>query len=188
MDFEADAEPKLNLDPEKLKNISKLAMTQLVLEQEIEKTESKLAEYKKNHKWISESKIPEAMNEVGMSSFGLSNGAGVQVKPFYDAKIDDSNREVCFKWLIENGHGALIGKDLVLSFGNVDLDWEKLIPFITKCIHEFDEELKVETSVTQGVHHATLKAFVKEQVTAGKEFPLAMFKGYVGNKTKIIIN
>ena len=182
MDFEADAKT-VAVNDERLTQLSALATKQLLIEEAILTTEVRLDSLKKNLKMVSEVAIPDLMVQIGMSEFTLTNGASIKVKPFYAGRIDDENREEASAWLTENGHGALIKKTLALDFGKADgIDWKKVIADISATINE---EIDVDIKLNQGVHHATLNAFIKEQIEAGNKFPLALFKAFIGNKTKI---
>lgn len=181
MDFEADA--KIDVSEEKLAQLSLLATKQLTIEEAILNTEVRLDSLKKDLKLVSEVAIPDLMIQIGMSRFTLTNGAEVYVKPFYAGRIDDENREEASAWLNDNGHGALIKKTLAIDFGKADgVDWKKVIAEIAATI---EEDIDVDIRLNQGVHHATLNAFIKEQVEAGNKFPLELFKAFIGNKTKI---
>lgn len=186
MDFEEDS--KIKVTEEDLKELSKLANKQLVLEMKIDELEKELESYKKQLKLVAEGLIPEAMQKIGMSSFALTNGAEITVKSFYSGKIDDENRYAATKWLNENGHGAILKKELVLDFGKKEgIDWQPLVKKVKELVRE-KEEIDINATVKEGVHHATLNAFIKEQVQGGKEFPLDIFKAYVGTRAKISFN
>ncbi len=180
MDFEADS--KINVTEESLKELSKLATHQLYIETEIEEKERELTNLKKVHKSISEGSIPAAMQKIGMSQFVLTNGAEIVVKPYYAGKIDDENRVGAFTWLKNQGHSSLIKKEVSLDFGKQENINYAHIQMVMK-----NEGLEFDMSINEGVHHGTLNAFIKEQVEGGKEFPLDLFKAYVGNKAKISI-
>jgi len=47
------------------------------------------------------------------------------------------------------------------------------------------KQLGLIPSVKQAVHPSTLKAFVKEQLTQGKDIPSETFGIYVGSRSKI---
>ncbi len=178
MDFESDS--KLDLSEESLKELSKLATQQLFLEQEIEEKEAELNQLKKVHKGVSEGKIPEAMQKIGMLQFSLTNGAKIVVKPYYSGTINGENRERAFDWLKAKGHSALIKKEVKLDFGEQDkVNYAEVQSIMRSAGFEFD------MAINEGVHHGTLNAFIKEQVEGGKEFPLDLFKAYVGNRAKI---
>jgi hypothetical protein len=74
---------------EKLQKISAFAELAAGLEEHIEATETKLKEYKEKLREIVENHLPNAMAEVGMVKFQLTDGSEINVKPYYSAKIDD---------------------------------------------------------------------------------------------------
>lgn len=186
MDFENDA--ALGVSEEKLKDLSKLATQQLLIEQSIEAKKEELVQLNKVLKHLSETKIPEAMQAVGMSEFSLTNGAKIQVKPFYSGNLGDKNPRAAegYDWLRKNGHGAIIKKEMNLDFGQAEgVDWRFLQSKIKEMVREAEGFDLEGIEVNEGVHHATLNAFIREQVEGGKEFPLELFNGYVGNRAKI---
>jgi hypothetical protein len=195
IDFEKDEKAEIDVEETSVQRLAVLATKQLALLEQIDKTEKYLENLKKGAKEVSEKQIPDLMTQIGMSKFTLTNGAQVQVKPYYSGKIDDENREEAFAWLKENNNDSIIKKCLVLDFGKADgLDWESIIEglmqYAVENIYTRDEEGEIERvpidiSLEQGIHHATLNAFIKEQVEAGNPIPLEVFKAYIGSKTKI---
>lgn len=161
-----------------LGKISTLAERYTDLDEEIKDAETRLKILKEQAREIAEKQLPEAMAEIGVAKFTLTDGSEVTVKPYYSAKISDDKREECFTWLQDHGHEALIKEDVVLSFNRGE--------------HEKAEEFKaqldqqgMEYSGKMGVHPQTLTAFVKEQVESGAEFPLELFNVYIGQIAKI---
>ena len=161
-----------------LGRISTLAERYTDLDEEIKDAETRLKILKEQAREIAEKQLPEAMAEIGVAKFTLTDGSEVTVKPYYSAKISDDKREECFTWLQDHGHEALIKEDVVLSFNRGE--------------HEKAEEFKaqldqqgMEYSGKMGVHPQTLTAFVKEQVESGAEFPLELFNVYIGQIAKI---
>lgn len=185
MDFEVDS--KVNVSEEKLKELSKLAVQQLTIEQEIENKKNELEQLTKILKSISEGKIPELMQEIGMSEFSLLNGAKVKVKPFYSGTVNEENILAVSNWLNEKGHSALLKKEIILNFGKDSVDnWQEVISYLKTEAYK-NTGIEVSAQFKQGIHHATLNAFLKEQIEAGKELPLELFKAYIGNRTKITL-
>jgi len=161
-----------------LSKISTLAAAYTDLDEEIKDAETRLKILKESARQIAEVQLPNAMAEVGVAKFTLTDGSEVTVKPFYSAKISDDKREECFTWLQDHGHEALIKEEVVLTFNRGE--------------HEQAEEFKaqleqqgMEFSGKMGVHSQTLTAFVKEQVESGAEFPLELFNVYIGQIAKI---
>lgn len=185
MNFEEDV--KVDVSDKKLETLAFWARLQVNLEKEIADKEEAVATLKARLKHISEGEIPSLMMEIGMSSFKLTNGSTVTTKQFYDAKLDDSNMEEGAKWLRENGHGALIKKTLTIDFDKAEgPDWDALVTEVALAIQsKAGDGLDFTAKLKQAVHHATLKAFVKEQVESGVAFPRELFKTYIGTKTII---
>lgn len=164
--------------PNGLGKISELAEAYTELDEEIKDAETRLKILKERARDIAEKQLPDAMAEVGVAKFTLTDGSEVTVKPYYSAKITDEKREECFTWLQDNGHEALIKEEVVLTFNRGE--HEKAEEFKAQL-----EEQGMDFSGKMGVHSQTLTAFVKEQVESGAEFPLELFNVYIGQIAKI---
>jgi len=161
-----------------LGKISTLAERYTDLEEDIKGVEARLKVLKEQAREIAEKQLPDAMAEIGMAKFTLTDGSEVTVKPFYSAKISDEKREECFGWLQGNGHEALIKEEVVLAFNRGER--EKAEEF-----KAWLDKQGMDYSGKMGVHPQTLTAFVKEQVESGAEFPLELFNVYIGQIAKI---
>jgi hypothetical protein len=108
----------------------------------------------------------------------LADGSSVEVKPFYAARIPQAKVEEAFQWLRDNGFGDLIKNNVTLTFGRSEDNVAKsLVDELKKKGHNVNQTEKVEPM--------TLKAFVREQIQAGRNVPSDLFGVYVANKTKI---
>jgi len=161
-----------------LGKISTLAEEYTELDDEIKDVETHLKLLKERAKNIAEKQLPDAMAEIGVAKFTLTDGSEVTVKPYYSAKISDEKREECFGWLQDHGHEALIKDEVVLTFNRGE--HEKAEQFKAQL-----DEQGLDYSGKMGVHPQTLTAFVKEQVESGAEFPLELFNVYIGQIAKI---
>lgn len=161
-----------------LGKISELAAAYTDLDEEIKDAETHLKILKERARQIAEVQLPNAMAEIGVAKFTLTDGSEVSVKPFYSAKISEDKREECFTWLQDHGHEALIKEEVVLTFNRGE--HEKAEEFKTQL-----DQQGMEYSGKMGVHSQTLTAFVKEQVESGAEFPLELFNVYIGQIAKI---
>ena len=196
MSEEINYEPEVVVPKEeKLTYLANLASKQVLLEAAVIKAELRVESMKEEIKRLSENLIPDLMMEIGMSEFTLTDGTKIKVAPFYTATIDDTNRDACMRWLNQNGFGDIIKKQIVMDVGKLDgVDWKLLLSILDAAlkeqIAEVDPENDVDiiTSLKEGVHHQTLKAFLKEQITAGTKIPLDTFKAFIGKKTKITLN
>jgi hypothetical protein len=147
-------------------------------EEQVKEAEARLKILKEQARDVAERQLPDAMAEVGMAKFVLTDGSEVTVKPFYSAKIGDDKRDECFNWLQDHGHEALIKDEVSITFNKGE--------------HERAEEFKsqleqqgIEYNGKMGVHSQTLTAFVREQVESGAEFPLELFNVYIGQIAKV---
>ena len=163
---------------EELASISGLAQQLLVVQKDIEEKKLELKELEEQFRQISESSLPEALQSANLSEIVLSDGTKLSVAPFYKGHISEKNRPAALEWLMKNGHGALIKNEISLKFGR-DED-ERAQDTIASL-----QQRGLSPSVKQGVHAQTLNAFVKEQLTNGKDLPSEIFGIYVGSRAKI---
>ena len=163
---------------EELASISGLAQQLLVVQKDIEEKKLELKELENHFRQISESSLPEALQSANLSEIVLSDGTKLSVSPFYKGHISEKNRPAALDWLMQNGHGGLIKNEISLKFGR-DED-ERAQDTIASL-----QQRGLSPSVKQGVHAQTLNAFVKEQLTNGKDLPSEIFGIYVGSRAKI---
>lgn len=160
---------------EKIKSLASMAREQLQLEQSIEDAEKALKDKKDQLQTLSEFKIPELFNELGLSEFKLSNGLKVKVSPFYSGKITD---ESAYDWLEENEHGDIIKGEFIVQYRRPDAP--KLQAF-----QALAASMGLSVVEKMGVHAMTLKAFIRSQIESGQPLPRELFNVYTGFKTKI---
>lgn len=179
-EVKVDAEATQAIPTEaKLKNLSKLAEDLVVVEDAISQVEDQLAELKRQKRALAEIEIPDIMNEIGLKEFKLTNGLKVNVKSVFRGKITEENAEEAFRWLDEHGHGGIVKGEIRIPFR---LDDNKLN--IQK-IEEFAQSLGYNADEKLSVHHMTLSAFIKDQLTSGHEVPRELLGVWTGFDTKI---
>jgi hypothetical protein len=161
-----------------LSKVSRLAEELIDKEEEVKEAEARLKILKEQARDIAERQLPDAMAEVGMAKFVLTDGSEVTVKPYYSAKIGDDKRDECFNWLQDHGHEALIKDEVSVTFNKGE--HERAEEFKTQL-----EQQGIEYNGKMGVHPQTLTAFVREQVESGAEFPLELFNVYIGQIAKV---
>ena len=168
----------IDLSQDSVKSISDKCNQLNTLRKQIEKDEESLSLLKHKARDMEERIIPEMMQEAGVSLLKLSDGSTVEVKPFYAAKIPESRVEEAFSWLRGKGFEDIIKNTVTASFNRgQDNEVSELIKVCEDHGFNYNKKEKVEPM--------TLKAFVKEQVEAGKELPFDLFGVYIANKTKI---
>jgi|TARA_R100000479_G_scaffold22485_1_gene8526 hypothetical protein len=175
---EEDLDSFNELQEGELSTVSTLANKQLLLAQELATLEEAVKAKKEELRLTSEQELPEAMQTAGLTEIVLSTGEKITITEFYNAHISKANQETAYQWLIQNGHEGLIKNEVSLKFGRE----EDLIA------QETVQALKARglaPEIRQSVHPSTLKAFVKEQLTSGRDIPTEPFGIYIGSKAII---
>jgi hypothetical protein len=161
-----------------LKSVADLAKEARRKEADVARLENELKAAKKELLEITDEHLPALLAELGLSAFELDDGAKVMVKPTYGAHIKADEKEAAFNWLRSNGFGDLIKNTVSCSFGRGED--EEALQFMEQAQRAgFAAEQKTE------VHPSTLKAWVKERVENGEEFPTTLFGAYVGQRATI---
>jgi len=175
--FEEDA-GALVVKNEDLSSVGALAKRAKELEKEVEELESVLKERQEQRRKLLEDTIPAMLSELGMKSFKMSDGSNIEVKPFYSASIKEESRAKAYEWLRENGFDDIIKNTVSVRFGRGE---DGLCDTLLNQLRE--QNYPVEQS--QKIEPQTLKAWVREQVERGSEFPTELFGVYVGQKATI---
>ena len=150
----------------------------LDVQKEVTALEDQLKKKKEEELKLSEQDIPNLMQQAGVSAIKLPDGSGVEIKPYYGARIPASRTDEAFDWLRENNYGDLIKNNVTLTFGrNEDNIAKSLVDELRQKGHNVKQAEKVEPM--------TLKAFVREQIEKGKDVPADLFGVYVATRTKI---
>jgi len=175
--FEQESDA-LQVHDEQLTGISALARRAKSLEKQIEDEEETLKGLKEKYRKLTEEAIPEALAELGMSSFRMEDGSSIDVKPFYSASITEARRAEAFQWLRDHGFDDIIKNTVSVRFGRGEDELcNRLLSTLGQQGFPAEQAEKVEAS--------TLKAWVKERVVRGEEFPMELFGAYIGKKAVI---
>jgi len=175
--FEEDA-GALVVKNEDLSSVGALAKRAKELEKEIEELEVVTKERKEQQRKLLEDTIPAMLSELGMKSFKMSDGSLIDIKPFYSASIREENRAKAYEWLRSNGFDDIIKNTVSVRFGRgEDGLCDTLLGQLREQNYPVEQAQKIEPQ--------TLKAWVREQVERGNEFPTELFGAYVGQKATI---
>jgi hypothetical protein len=175
--FEEDA-GALQVKNEDLSSIGARAKRAKELEKEIKDLDVVIDERKGQYRKLLEETIPGMLAELGMKSFKMADGSTVDVKPFYSASIKEENRAQAFEWLRQHGYDDIIKNTVSVRFGrNEDRLCEDLLAQLRSQGFPVEQAQKVESQ--------TLKAWVREMVEQGVEFPTELFGAYIGQKASI---
>jgi hypothetical protein len=132
-------------------------------------------------KEISFGLLPNLFNEQNLSMIGVSNGVVLELKPYFKASLpvgmDPIKREEALTYLREKAPDIL-KTEISFSYGY------KEHGLADKTI-EILRELDLDPRVYEGVHHATLTSWVKEQFMSGEEVPFKTLNAKVGSVVRI---
>jgi len=176
--MDLEAESIIKIDTAKSADIALNCNKLLETQKQIKKAEEEISKLKEAEVHLSDNVIPNLMREAGISKMELTDGSVVNVKPYYQAHINESFKERAHNWLRENGHGDLIKNNVTLEFGKGQDD-------LAQSVIQDAQEKGYNVKQKQGVHASTLKAFVREQIQDGKQVPNDMFGVYVANRVTI---
>ena len=165
------------VDAEVGKSLSQLAKQVTKLGKKIDDWEGQIKILKDQRKRITHDRIPGLMDEMGVEKIEVE-GASVSCKPVVHASIPVPRKEEAFAWLRENGLDGIIKNDVVVTFGKGE---DNIAGNLVGQLQEKGFDPKTKTHI----HASTLKAFVKERVTAGKHIDLDMFGAFVQTAAEI---
>ena len=177
-DMEEQSSNIENLEQSDLTSVASLAKKQKNQEQKVKDLEAELKEAKKELLRISDEEIPNLMSETGLSSLKLDDGSSLDIKNIYGASILVANREKAYDWLREHGHDDIIKNRGVATFGRGQEDDAKVFMRVA-----YDNG--VATDQESKIEPQTLKAWVKERMEAGEEFPTELFGAFMGQRAII---
>ena len=181
--LERDFENTIASDVEKvdqkgLKTVAEIAREVSEKEKKINGLEKELKDHKKELLKLTDEELPNILNELGITSFKLEDGSTISVKQTYGASIKVENRPSAYCWLRENGYDDIIKNQIICTFARGED--EKANSFKETAEREgYLPHQKTE------VHPQTLRAFVKERVENGEEFPMDLLGVFIGQRAII---
>lgn len=155
--------------------VAKLAINLEELDAEISKKIEETKELKKRADQIRCVDIPMAMAEMGYAETKLTNGMKISVKKEVYARAPTPE---ALEWLEKNNFGGLIKNEVTISFGKGE---DEKATVLKKELEA--RALSVDSKRT--VHSSTMKAFIKEQLEEGKNFPMELFGAIAVDEAKI---
>jgi len=181
--MEQDFEEKFASNLEKadggaLKTVAELARIIKGKEMEVADLERQFKDSKKELLRLTDEELPASMAEMGLASFTLDDGSTIDVKPTYGASILVANREKAYDWLRDHGYDDIIKNNVAVSFGRGEDD-------MAGAFKSLAEKEGYSAQQDTSIHSQTLRAFVRERIEAGDEFPMDLFGAYVGQRAVI---
>lgn len=124
---------------------------------------------KDTRKDIAEVRIPAATEGMN-GKLLLSDGRTLEVKEDIRSSIAGEKRVPAIKWLDDHDYGHIVKRELVFSFAKGD---DAAFEKFQKAVKKIGMPLVMKENYS--VHHATLNAWVKEQLGDGVELPKEIF-------------
>jgi len=177
-DSAIESKKSLSTDNPALKTIAELAEKIQSQEQQVADTEEKLKKQKEELRNLQNEELPMLMQEIGIKKFELEDGSSVNVKEIYAGSISQANKEKAFNWLRENKFDDIIKNTVTTAFGKGEDN-------AAQNFMDIAEQAGYTPIQKTEVHPQTLKAFIKERVEGGDEFPMELFGAYIGYKAEI---
>ena len=166
------------LDSDKLDGVARLAQEAAILEKEIAEFEQFAKEKKQALHKITDEQLPEALEEMGLQKFTLTDGAEISVKPIYSASIPKDRKDEAFQWLRDHEFGDLVKNNVTVTFGRGEDTIAK--DFVDLCGSQGFTPSQLEK-----VEPMTLKAWLRERVEAGDAVPLDLFGAFISQRATI---
>ena len=166
------------LNDSQLDGVSRLANEAATLEQKLAEQERAMKDTKAALHKITDEQLPEALEEMGLQKFILTDGSEISVKPVYSASIPKDRREEAFQWLRDHEFGDLVKNNVTVTFGRgEDEDAKEFLNLCGSQGYAPDQLQKVEPM--------TLKAWLRERVEAGDAVPLDLFGAFISQRATI---
>jgi hypothetical protein len=166
------------LDQAGLQTVAEIARKIRDEEEYISSLEADLKKAKKGLLKLTDEDLPTMLAEIGLSSMKLDDGSEVTVKQTYGASILVDNRPAAYEWLREKGYDDIIKNTVACQFGRGEDDKASSFKALAEKEGHYAEQ-KTE------IHPQTLRAFVKERVENGDDFPMELFGAYIGQRAVI---
>lgn len=137
-------------------------------DRKISSLEEELKCAKESARAMREETLPAALTELGVTSITLLTGEKLNMKQEVYASIPVEKRAEAYDWLERQGFESIIKTTVAVQFGKGELHAaEELMESL------FGQGL--QPSFNRDVHAQTLKAFLREQLAAGRQLPLELF-------------
>lgn len=167
-----------SLNTDGLRTVAEIARAVRQKEEELQNLELLAKKAKAELLKLTDEDLPNLILELGVREFTLEDGSKVELKTTYGAHIKVDNRDEAFAWLKKAGHDDIIKNVTSCQFGRGEDD--RAVDFV-----KLAESQGLPVTQKRDVHPSTLKAFVRERVEAGDDFPMDLFSAYIGQRATI---
>lgn len=150
-----------------LTQLTALAQEQADAEAEVARLQDELAKAQQRLRDVSEFKLPELMEELGMEEFKTRTGLKISVVEKLRGNLSKAKKPKAVEWLDEHGGAALVKRLFTIKFDKGEEAWAK----------KFAADLKrrkkpVRCEISEDVSTNTFVAHCRRMLEEGEEVPL----------------
>lgn len=163
---------------DRLHAIMNLATDMVATENQIAELETQLKLKKDHHKLVSESHLPQLMQEVGLTQLHMVGGRVIKIRPEYYGSVAQTRMETAVAWLKLNRMDGIVTREYKVQWDEEPTEAE----LITATQLLGSPITKKET-----INSQRLKAFVRERIEANDlTFPKELFAASQVNRAVLI--
>lgn len=153
---------------------------------EVARAEDQLKKLQEDQTDLKQHRIPDLMDELGMSSFITKSGLKVAVNKKIRARITDATRTAAIQWFKEQNLERMVKNEFALKLdkGNEVVDKRTGESQVSNLIKTLDK-LGLPYTNKKNVHPSSLSAFVKHRDAAGEAVPDDLFNVFRYSEAKI---
>lgn len=152
-----------------LHTIIKLAGRLAELEAELKTREEDLKKLKDEIEQVSTKSLPDLMQSLGLTEIRITDGRKIRMSTEYYASIPKIRMAAAAEWLRERNMGGIVKEKILVNPDYKERLVENMVPY----------------TIDESIHPSTLRAFVREQVEAGKDLPHDLFGVHVVNQAVV---
>jgi 16S rRNA C1402 N4-methylase RsmH len=116
---------------------------------------------------LAEDQIPTMMKDLGLNSLQFDD-SDLKIGKQVFAKIAEKNKKEAFAWLTKNKMDGMVSTQIGQGFARGMRDEAKKFVAVL-------DEAGVAYEVDEKIHPSTLKAFARDMIESGDEFPKELF-------------
>lgn len=164
-----------------LRAVKHWAARLIQIEDEISDCERRVAELKKEREEVRVRTLPSIMFELGIDSVTIDNH-NCTLEPLVQATLpkDPEQRQRAVEWLVDNGHGGIIKRELTVDLPKGDAVTENIVEDAVRSVVP-----GLPVSTKYNVHHTSYTALAKQLVRAGVPVPTDLLGVYVGSIVRV---
>jgi hypothetical protein len=168
-------------DDNKIRRMTEMAKILGQAQAKVDKLTADLEKAEKDLQRIEREDMPELMHELEMTKFTLKDGTEIEVVEDFNCGISEANKPAAHDWMRKHNFGGLIKTTLAVDFGR---DEDEAALKLAGKIRKLTNHPVIQK---EGVHHQTLKAFIREQREKGTNLPEKIFGLNVFSKAVVTI-